>query len=169
MTHTPVYWCKSTGTGYWYQKTGQCVWPLTLVSSLVLTPVSSPVLTCSAWLHYRYTGRAAGLWRIRRHGHDLFSYSAVYRLCSLSFFSSEPMLFVSLMLFCRPTVSGRVPGVVTHDQHWLLSWHYFVYQHVGPCVSMLSANIVGWCQLSVLLVRWQLLVTNMTADIVGRW
>ena len=28
MTHTPVYWCKLTGTGYWYQKTGQCVWPL---------------------------------------------------------------------------------------------------------------------------------------------
>ena len=27
MTHTPVYWCKLTGTGYWYQKTGQCVWP----------------------------------------------------------------------------------------------------------------------------------------------
>jgi len=39
---------------------------------------------CPAWLHYRYTGRAAGLWRMRRHGHDLFSYSAVYRLCSLS-------------------------------------------------------------------------------------
>ena len=30
MTHTPVYWCKLTGTGYWYQKTGQCVWPLKL-------------------------------------------------------------------------------------------------------------------------------------------
>jgi len=28
MTHTPVYWCKLIGTGYWYQKTGQCVWPL---------------------------------------------------------------------------------------------------------------------------------------------
>ena len=27
MIHTPVYWCKLTGTGYWYQKTGQCVWP----------------------------------------------------------------------------------------------------------------------------------------------
>jgi len=37
-----------------------------------------------AWLHYRHTGRAAGLWRMRRHGHDLFSYSAVCRLCSFS-------------------------------------------------------------------------------------
>ena len=37
-----------------------------------------------AWLHYRYTGHAAGLWRMHRHGHGLFSYSAVYRLCSLS-------------------------------------------------------------------------------------
>ena len=30
MTHTPVYWCNLTRTGYWYQKTGQCVWPLTV-------------------------------------------------------------------------------------------------------------------------------------------
>ena len=29
-THTPVYWCKLTCTGYWYQKTGQCVWPFKL-------------------------------------------------------------------------------------------------------------------------------------------
>ena len=28
MTHTPVCWCKLTGTGYLYQKTGQCEWPL---------------------------------------------------------------------------------------------------------------------------------------------
>jgi len=31
-----------------------------------------------------YTGRAAGLWCMRRNGHVLFSYSAMYRLCSLS-------------------------------------------------------------------------------------
>jgi len=37
-----------------------------------------------AWLHCWHTGCAAGLWCMRRHDHDLFSYIAVYRLCSLS-------------------------------------------------------------------------------------
>ena len=57
--------------------------------------MASPRLTCGrlqnltlhlqpAWLHYRHTGRAAGLWHMRRHGHGLFSYSAVCWLCSLS-------------------------------------------------------------------------------------
>ena len=32
MTHTPVYWSKLTGTGYWYQKIGQCVWPFSHLS-----------------------------------------------------------------------------------------------------------------------------------------
>ena len=34
-THA-VYWCKLTGTGYWYQKTGQCVWPFRPTADKVL-------------------------------------------------------------------------------------------------------------------------------------
>ena len=42
MTHMPVYCCKLTGTGYWYQKTGQCVWPLTPDSDYVVRKFRTP-------------------------------------------------------------------------------------------------------------------------------
>ena len=56
--------------------------------------LQSTSVMVTAWLHYRYTGRAAGLWRMRGHGHDSFSYCSD-RLCNLSMITAiQPSLCI---------------------------------------------------------------------------
>ena len=95
----------------------------------------------SAWLHYRHTGRAAGVWRMRRHGHDSFSYSAVCRLCSLS---ATSLLTAFALVSLQPD-SAVLPRLMPYT--WLaLPVAVYVdiphrYRRVIKCES---ANVRNW-------------------------
>ena len=63
ITHVSLTHRRHTGANYW-----KLLW----VCSFHFPSLPSQWHK-GAWLHYRHTGRAAGLWRMRRHGYGLFS------------------------------------------------------------------------------------------------